>query len=174
MFEECLWNQWVDVFTLTLVAMFRIVTCLIRPKNYRKCVCVCTCVTQWCLSLFLQKLLTLVYFLFYQGHSGHLSSRRKSFIYAQSQDGLKPTDWKHSRSGLWRPLPLQSLMAPYSLCSALHLGSRVAQQFKALHLNARGATTVPGLNPSCITSGCDLKSHRAAHNWPSVVQVWLG
>ena len=32
-------------------------------------------------------------------------------------------------------------------------------------------TTVPGLNPGCITSGCDWESHRAAHNWPSVARV---
>ena len=32
---------------------------------------------------------------------------------------------------------------------------------KALHLSARGITTVPGLNPGCITSGRDWESHRA-------------
>ena len=38
---------------------------------------------------------------------------------------------------------------------------------KALHLNARGITTdTPGSNP-----GHDWESHRAAHNWPTVVQV---
>ena len=26
----------------------------------------------------------------------------------------------------------------------------------------------------CITSGCDWQSHRAAHNMPSIVRVWLG
>jgi hypothetical protein len=50
----------------------------------------------------------------------------------------------------------------------------VAQRSKALHFSARGVTTVPGLNPGCITSGRDCESHRAAHNWPSIVQVWPG
>jgi hypothetical protein len=45
------------------------------------------------------------------------------------------------------------------------------QQSKALHLSARGVTTVPGSNPGCITSGRDWESHRAAHNWPSVIQA---
>ena len=53
-------------------------------------------------------------------------------------------------------------------------GSRVAQPSKALHLSARGVTTVPGLNPGCITSGRDWDSHRTAHNWPSIVRVWSG
>ena len=30
----------------------------------------------------------------------------------------------------------------------------------------------PGSNPGCITPGYDWVSHRAAHNWPSVIQVW--
>ena len=47
-------------------------------------------------------------------------------------------------------------------------GSGVAQRSKALHRSARGVTTDPGLIPSCITTGCDLKSHRAVHNWPRV------
>ncbi|XP_055737530.1 palmitoyltransferase ZDHHC20-B isoform X2 [Salvelinus fontinalis] len=53
-------------------------------------------------------------------------------------------------------------------------GSQVAQRSKALHLNASGVTTDPGSIPGCITTGRDWKSHRAAHNWPSVVRVWLG
>ena len=53
------------------------------------------------------------------------------------------------------------------------LGSQVGQQSKALHLSARGVTTVPGSNPGWITSGCDLESHRAAHNWLSIVSVLL-
>ena len=46
----------------------------------------------------------------------------------------------------------------------------------ALHLSARGVTTVPGLIPGCITSGRDWETHEAAHNWPSVirVRVWPG
>ena len=44
------------------------------------------------------------------------------------------------------------------------LGSRVTQWSKALHLSARGVTTVPGSNPGYITSGRDWESHRAAHN----------
>jgi hypothetical protein len=40
------------------------------------------------------------------------------------------------------------------------LGSRVAQQSKALHLSARLVTTVPGSNPGCITSGRDWESYR--------------
>jgi hypothetical protein len=50
--------------------------------------------------------------------------------------------------------------------------SCVPQRSEALHLSARGATTVLGSNPGCITSGRDWESYRAAHNWPSVVQVW--
>jgi hypothetical protein len=49
-------------------------------------------------------------------------------------------------------------------------GSRVVQRSKALHLSARGVTD-PGSIPGCITTGCDLESHRAAHSWPSVVRV---
>ena len=52
--------------------------------------------------------------------------------------------------------------------------TRVVQQYKAMHLSARGVTTVPGLNPGCITSGRDWESHRATHNWPSIIQVWPG
>ena len=37
----------------------------------------------------------------------------------------------------------------------------MAKGSKALHLNARGVTTVPGSNPGCITSGRDCESHRA-------------
>jgi hypothetical protein len=65
----------------------------------------------------------------------------------------------HSR---WQPFCVWTF---YMFCS------RVAQLCKALHLSARAITTVPGSNPGCITSGHDWKSHRAAHNWPS---VWLG
>ena len=31
-----------------------------------------------------------------------------------------------------------------------------------------------GSIPGCITTGRDWESHRAAHNWPSVVRVWPG
>jgi hypothetical protein len=55
-----------------------------------------------------------------------------------------------------------------------HLGFRVVQLSKALHLSARGVTANPGLNPGCITSDRDWESHRAVHNWPSVIQVWPG
>ena len=48
----------------------------------------------------------------------------------------------------------------------------MVQRSKALHLSARGATTVPGSNVGCITSGRDWESHRAAHNLPSIVRVW--
>jgi hypothetical protein len=54
--------------------------------------------------------------------------------------------------------------------TASYQGSRVAQRSKTLHLSARRATVVPGLNPGCITSGCARESHVAAHNWPSVVR----
>ena len=53
-------------------------------------------------------------------------------------------------------------------------GAAVVQWSKALHLSARGITTDPGLIPGCITTGFDWESHRAAHNWPSVVRVWVG
>ena len=53
-------------------------------------------------------------------------------------------------------------------------GSRMEQRSKALHLSARGVITVHFSNPGCITSGRDWESHRMAHNWPSVVRVWLG
>ena len=39
------------------------------------------------------------------------------------------------------------------------------------HCSARGVTTDPGSIPGCIITGCDQESHRAAHNWPSVVRV---
>ena len=35
------------------------------------------------------------------------------------------------------------------------LSQLVAQWSKAMHLRAIGVTTVPGLNPDCIISGCD-------------------
>ena len=54
------------------------------------------------------------------------------------------------------------------------IGSRVAQLSKALYLIARGVTTVPGLNPGCITSGRDWESHKAVYNRSSVVLVWPG
>ena len=43
-------------------------------------------------------------------------------------------------------------------------------------LSARGAITDPGSIPGCITNGHDWESHRAVHNWPSVVRVrvWPG
>ena len=50
----------------------------------------------------------------------------------------------------------------------------MAQLSKALHLSARGVTTDPGSIPGCITTGCDWESHRAVHNWPSVIRVWTG
>jgi hypothetical protein len=37
---------------------------------------------------------------------------------------------------------------------------QVVQQSNALHLSARGITTVPGSNPGCITSSRDWESHR--------------
>ena len=40
---------------------------------------------------------------------------------------------------------------------------------KALHRSARGVTTDLGSIPGSITTGHDRESHRAAHNWPSVV-----
>jgi hypothetical protein len=51
-----------------------------------------------------------------------------------------------------------------------------ALRSKALHLSDKGVTTDPGLFPGCITTGRDWESHRAAHNWPSVVEVrvWPG
>jgi hypothetical protein len=49
-------------------------------------------------------------------------------------------------------------------------GSRVAQRSKALHLSGTGVTPIPGSNPGRITSGRDWESHRAAHNWPSIVR----
>ena len=56
--------------------------------------------------------------------------------------------------------------------SILFWGSRVVQQSKALQLSARGITRgIAGSIPGCITTSRDWKSHRAAHNWPSIVQV---
>jgi hypothetical protein len=49
--------------------------------------------------------------------------------------------------------------------------SQVAQWFKALHLGARGVTTDPGSIPGCMTTSCDRKSNREAHNWPNVVRA---
>jgi hypothetical protein len=53
-------------------------------------------------------------------------------------------------------------------------GSRVVQQSNALHLSARGVTTDPGSIPGCVTTGHDQETHRAAHNWPSIVRVMGG
>ena len=47
----------------------------------------------------------------------------------------------------------------------------MTQLSKALHRSARSVTTDPGLIPGCITTGRDRESHRASHNWSSVVQV---
>ena len=46
----------------------------------------------------------------------------------------------------------------------------MAQRSKALHLIAIGVTTDPGSD--YLTTGRDLESHRAAHNWPTVVRGW--
>jgi hypothetical protein len=64
----------------------------------------------------------------------------------------------------------------YSSVRVCIVGSKVAQRSKALYLSSRGVTTDPGSIPICITTGCDWESHRAAHNWPSVIQVrvWPG
>ena len=58
-----------------------------------------------------------------------------------------------------------------SYVSVGYLGSQVVQWSKALNLSARGVTTDLGSIPGCITTGHDQESHRATHNWPSVVQV---
>jgi hypothetical protein len=47
---------------------------------------------------------------------------------------------------------------------------RVAQRSKALHQSTSGVTTDLGSIQGCITTGCDRESHRAAHNWPTVVR----
>ena len=68
----------------------------------------------------------------------------------------------------WWPTLLMNhdqISSPIGIITAM--SSRVAQWSKALHFSARGITAVLGLNPSCVTSGCDWESHRAAHNWPS-------
>ena len=56
------------------------------------------------------------------------------------------------------------------------LGSWVAQRSKALHLSAKCVTTDLGSITGCITTGRDWESHRAVHNWSSVVlvRVWPG
>eukprot|EP00063_Salmo_salar_P069143 XP_014043978.1 PREDICTED: uncharacterized protein LOC106597293 [Salmo salar] len=59
----------------------------------------------------------------------------------------------------------------YSIRRGLGLASRVAQRSKALHHSARGITTDPGSIPGCDAAGRDRKTHEAAHNWLSVVQV---
>lgn len=38
-------------------------------------------------------------------------------------------------------------------------------------LEWRSITTDPGSIPGCITNGCDRESHRAKHNWPSIILV---
>jgi hypothetical protein len=54
------------------------------------------------------------------------------------------------------------------------LGYQVAAAIlEALHFSARGVTTVPSSNPGYITSDHDRESHRAQHNWPTIVRVWL-
>ena len=81
------------------------------------------------------------------------------------------------------------LFSPVLMCWSLHswtimlqprsitvlqycvIGLHVAQRSKALHLSARGVTTVPGSKPGCITSVCDWQSHKAVYNWPSIGQL---
>jgi hypothetical protein len=46
-------------------------------------------------------------------------------------------------------MPPEALQLRHTLSS---LDSRVAQRSKALHLSAKGVTTIPGSNPGCITS----------------------
>ena len=40
--------------------------------------------------------------------------------------------------------------------------------------NAEWHSGLSGSNPGCITTGHEWESHRAVHNWPSVVRVWPG
>ena len=70
----------------------------------------------------------------------------------------------------WDHRKQERLTSPQQQCSK---SSRVAQRSNALHLSARGITTDPGSIPGCITTGCDWKSHRVAHHWPSVIRVWV-
>jgi hypothetical protein len=51
--------------------------------------------------------------------------------------------------------------------NALH---KMKMQY-SLYCSARGVTTDPDSIPGRITTGRDQESHRAVHNWPSVVQV---
>jgi hypothetical protein len=47
-------------------------------------------------------------------------------------------------------------------------------QPKALYLSTSGVITDPGSTTGGIATGRDWESHRAAHNWPSVVRVCPG
>ena len=53
----------------------------------------------------------------------------------------------------------------------IHGASQVVQWSKALQHSAKGITTYLGSIPGCITNIRDRESHRAVHNWPSV--VWI-
>ena len=83
-------------------------------------------------------------------------------------------DKKTNRMELSADKTLEANLVQSAFDQTLGEGSRVAQQSNALHLSARGITTDPGSIPGFITTGRDWESHRAAHNWPSKVRVWVG
>ena len=72
-------------------------------------------------------------------------------------DPFIPT-WQYITIGIFVFL----LPVTFQHFSALPYCPWVVQRSKALHLSARGVTTVPGSNPGCITSDRDWESHRAA------------
>ena len=82
--------------------------------------------------------------------------------------------WLKYKRELCLSTPLSCISLSHTSLIQRGWGSQVAQHSKALHFSARGIPTDPDSFPGCITTGRDWESHRAAHNWPSVVwvRVW--
>ena len=62
----------------------------------------------------------------------------------------------------------------YEIVQDMSIRAPEYRSTKALHLSARGVTTVPSSNPNYHTSSHDCESHRVTHNWASVIRVWPG
>ncbi|CDR06146.1 unnamed protein product [Oncorhynchus mykiss] len=97
------------------------------------------------------------------------SGSTKNGITSRQYDGNYQISYQFADKGM---LDYTNAQTSIKLPKDTNMGFRVAQRSKTLHLSARGVTTDPGSIPGCITTGCDRESHRAAHNWPSVVRVW--
>ena len=72
----------------------------------------------------------------------------QQFIHCSSITNI----WLECEVLIYAPNILHAYLCQYPVCGGGKVGSRVARWPKALHLSARGVTTVSGLNPGCITS----------------------